>query len=198
MMARQMADRNDAELLAACRSGEEVAWDELIARYAGLILSIPSRYGLRAAERDDVFAEVCLILVRSLATIRDPESLPKWLIRTTTRATWEFTRKQRREPAVDLPELTGAAPPEEFLEAVEEEHLVRQALHRLGERCRKLIGLLYFESATLSYDEISKRMRMPRGSLGPTRRRCLDQMRGDLEPRLGGLVSKRDRTPPSS
>jgi len=193
-----MPDRTDADLLAACRTGEESAWDELIERYAALILSVPSRYGLRAAERDDVFAEVCLILVRSLATIRDPESLPMWLIRTTTRATWEFTRKQRREVPADLPELTGTGPPDEFLALVEEENLVRQALRRLGERCRKLIGLLYFEAATLSYDEISKRMRMPRGSLGPTRRRCLDRMRRDLEPRLGGHVSKSGQAPPLS
>jgi DNA-directed RNA polymerase specialized sigma24 family protein len=92
MMACRMADWSDAELLRACHSGDEAAWDALIERYAALILSIPSRYGLRAAERDDVFAEVCLILVRSLATIRDPRSLPKWLIRTTTRATWTRTR----------------------------------------------------------------------------------------------------------
>ena len=99
-----MADRDDADLLAACRAGDETAWDALIQRYAALILSIPSRYGLRAAERDDVFAEVCLILVRSLGTIRDPSSFPKWLIRTTTRATWEFARKRRRTPPEDLPE----------------------------------------------------------------------------------------------
>jgi RNA polymerase sigma factor (sigma-70 family) len=197
-MACRMADRSDAELLRACHSGDEAAWDALIERYAALILSIPSRYGLRAAERDDVFAEVCLILVRSLATIRDPRSLPKWLIRTTTRATWEFARKQHREPPPDLPPLTGAAPPEDFLALVEEEHLVREALRRLGERCRKLLVLLYFEPRSLSYDEIARRMSMPRGSLGPTRRRCLDRMRADLEPRLGGHVSSTDSRPPSN
>lgn len=183
-----MSERSDADLLAACRAGEERAWDRLIERYAPLILSIPSRYGLRRAECDDVFADVCLALVRGLGTLRDPEALPKWLIRTATRATWEFCRRHRRPPpaAADLPPLTGAAPPDEFAEAVEEEHLVRRALAALGERCRKLLQLLYFHRTTLSYDVIARRMGMPRGSLGPTRRRCLDRMRAELGPALGG------------
>ena len=183
-----MSERSDAELLAACREGEESAWDRLIERYAPLILSIPSRYGLRKAECDDVFADVCLAMVRALDSIRDPEALPKWLIQTSTRATWDFCRKHRRAPPspADLPPLTGAAPPDEFAEAVEEEHLVRRALAALGERCRKLLQLLYFHRTTLSYDDVARRMEMPRGSLGPTRRRCLDRMRARLEPALGG------------
>ncbi|MHC4954230.1 MAG: RNA polymerase sigma factor, partial [Planctomycetota bacterium] len=73
---------------------------------------------------------------------------------------------------------------------VEEEELVRRALAAVSERCRELISLLYFEPAALSYDEIAERLGVPRGSLGPTRRRCLDRMRTALPESLGGSVSK--------
>ena len=69
---------------------------------------------------------------------------------------------------------------------------------RLGERCRKLLDLLYFRATALSYDEIARRMGMPRGSLGPTRRRCLDRMRKNLGPEWEGDVSSSGSKPPES
>lgn len=185
-----MATRQDEELVRGCLEGDEQAWAELVERYASLILSVPRRYGLPAATCDDVFADVCLALVRALGKLRDARALPQWLIRTATRATWEASRKRARFTAPpELPPLTGAAPPAEFVAGLEEEQLVRGALGRISERCRKLLELLYFAAPTPSYDEVAERMEMPRGSLGPTRRRCLDSMRRNLSPELGGDVS---------
>jgi len=191
-----MNDLDDTALLAACRGGDEAAWRLLLGRYGALILSVPRRYGLRAAEADEVFAEVCLILVRSLGTLRDPKSLPQWLIRTSTRATWEHARRLRRATPPDLPELTGAAPPESLVERFEEEQQVRDALGRVGERCRRLLELLYFTDPPPDYDGVAKAMSMPRGSLGPTRRRCLEKMKAHLGGRLGGDVSDGATGPP--
>jgi RNA polymerase sigma factor (sigma-70 family) len=190
-----MATRDDAQLLKECRDGDEEAWSLLVERYSALILSIPYRYGFKRVAAEEVFSDVCLALVRALHTIRDPQSLPQWLIRTASRATWDQAKKAKASPPDDLPPLTGAAPPREFVEQLEEEQIVRAALAELGERCRRLLTLLYFASPDLSYDEVSQRMKMPRGSLGPTRRRCLDKMRGQLPPGLGGDVSKKGRKP---
>jgi len=172
---------SDELLLERCRGGDEDAWRDLVTRYGPLILSVPRRYGLRGAAQDDVFGEVCAALVRALPAIRDGKALPQWLIRTATRATWEAARKARLTPPRDLPALTGAAPPEEFVAQVEREERVRGALKGVPERCRHLLELLYFTVPEPSYDEIADRLRMPRGSLGPTRRRCLDRMRELLE-----------------
>ena len=186
----------DTELVRRCRDGDEEAWQALVERYAPLILSVPRRYGLAAAQADDVFADVCLALVRSLKTLRDPQTLPAWLIRTATRATWEAARKAKVPPPEDLPALTGAAPPEEFVALLEEEQIVREALGQVSERCRRLLELLYFTVPTLSYDDLADEIWMPRGSIGPTRRRCLESMRRFLEPRLGGDVSGGRKGPP--
>ena len=185
--------KTDEQLVEACRAGDEGAWQALVERYGALILSVPRRYGLHAAESDDVFAEVCLSLVRSLENLRDAKALPQWL---ATRATWEAARKLRRAPPPDLPPLTGAAPPDEFAVMLEEEQIVREALASISERCRKLLELLYFERSSPSYDEIAARMDMPRGSLGPTRKRCLAKLRTRLTDRLGGDVSAEAGAPP--
>ena len=188
---------SDSDLVTRCRNGDEEAWRLLVERYAPLILSIPRRYGFKAAQAEDVFADVCLTLVRTLDKIRDPQSLPKWLIRTTTRATWEAGRKARAVQPPDLPPLEPTAPPDALISLVEEEHEVRVALQHVSERCRELLQLLYFTDPTPSYDDLSRRLGVPRGSLGPTRRRCLEKMREHLSPRLGGVdVSKRRRGAP--
>lgn len=185
----------DKQLIASCIAGDEASWSELIERYANLILSIPRRYGFAAAQADDVFADVCLTLVRSLPNLKDARALPAWLIRTTTRATWEASRKAARRKTSELPELEGGIAPDSLVEAFEDEQMVRRALDHVSERCRELITWLYFTDPAPNYDEIAKRMGKARGSLGPTRRRCLDGMRKWLEPRMGGVSSAADDTP---
>lgn len=176
---------DNEELLRRCAAGDEDAWRELVELFAPLILSIPRRYGLKAALAEDVFADVCLALVRSLPKIRDPKALPAWLIRTTTRATWDTARKAKvLLSAEGLPELTGAAPPDEFVNAREEAHLVREALTQVPPRCRELLELLYFKAPAPSYDDIARDLDVPRGSIGPTRRRCLEKLRRSLPPTL--------------
>lgn len=193
-----MADHDDRELLARCRGGDESAWRALVERYAALILSVPRRHGLRAAPSEDVFADVCLALVRALPSIRDPEALPQWLIRTAARATWAVSRRLRHRPPDSLPALTGPAPPDELVSALEEEQRVREALRMASPRCRRLLELLYFRAPTPSYDEIARELDMPRGSLGPTRRRCLDRLRGRLENPSDRPVSRPRKRPPRS
>jgi len=173
---------SDTDLLARCRADDQDAWKTLVERYATLILSVPRRYGLPPERAEDVLGDVCVSLVKALGSIRDGQALPQWLIRTATRATWEAARKDRVAMTPDdLPPLTGAAPPDEMVAALEEEQRVREALARIGERCRKLLTLLYFTAETPSYDDVARKMKMPRGSLGPTRARCLDKLRSHLE-----------------
>jgi DNA-directed RNA polymerase specialized sigma24 family protein len=52
--------------------------------------------------------------------------------------------------------------------------------------CQGLIALLT-EDPPLSYAEISARLGIPVGSIGPTRRRCLDKLRRD--PAIAALIS---------
>jgi len=184
-----------AGLLARCRAGDQEAWRALLERFGALILSVPRRYGLDASRSDDVFAEVCLALVKALPSLRDPQALPQWLLRTAARATWEVARKWKpEEPAALLP-LAGGALPAEQAALLEEEQAVRDALREVPERCRELLRLLYFAVPEPSYDEIARKLKVPRGSLGPTRRRCLEKLRGLLAERLGGDVSGGSRAP---
>ena len=48
-------DRSDSELVAACRRGDEDAWQVLVTRYQRLIYTIPIRAGLDAETAAEVF-----------------------------------------------------------------------------------------------------------------------------------------------
>src|SRR5215210_4737156 len=84
--------KSDAELLLACRRGDETAWDELVDRYQRLISTIPRRAGLGEEQTADVFQEVFLTLFEKLDEIREPERLRSWLVTTAKFKTWATVR----------------------------------------------------------------------------------------------------------
>ena len=121
--------------------------------------------------------------------LHKPESLRFWLITTTLNALRQEHRSSQRRDAlakratqeasargqlVDDPDYL------EPLEIEEQRSQLRGAFARLSEACRQLIGLLLFDPP-LSYDEISELTGRPRGSIGPTRRRCIEQLRSAIE-----------------
>lgn len=66
--------------------------------------------------------------------------------------------------------------PSDRLVADEEAAVVRRAMEQLPERWRALIEALMADPAP-SYEEISKNLHIPIGSIGPTRGRCLQRLK---------------------
>lgn len=179
-------------LIHRCLQGEMDAWSLLVERYARLVRSVPVRYGLTADEVDDVAQEVFLALAQSLHEIEDPERLSGWLATTTRRFTWRALQRRRREQPIEHPD--DADPPastdpisvsnvtlEELLSGWSRQEALAQALRHLPTRCQELLHLLFLDERQPDYDEISKRLDIPKGSIGPTRNRCLQRLRTLLE-----------------
>lgn len=174
-------DWSDAALIEACLAGDERAWEILIGRYARLIYTIPLRFGLPKTVADEIFQEVCLILLERLDTLRDRERLGSWLMTVTRRtciARWRG--KSATIQHVELTEETyrdvGVAPEDLVIEQEEQQFLL-EALKNLSPRCRRLIEILFFHDPPLSYEEIAQELGLPLGSIGPTRKRCLEKLR---------------------
>ena len=182
-----MHEATDAELLAACLRGEEAAWDALLDRYAALIYSIARRYALNDADCADVFQSVCVTLLERMATVRAPAGLAAWLITTTSRQSLAVLRRQRRDQAHSVGDAGQAAEaavenqrelPESELLAIERQRQVRAAIVQLSPNCRKLVEALFTDVAQQqTYQQLAAGMGVPINSLGPTRARCLQQLR---------------------
>jgi len=175
-------DRVVIDLVARARTGDKQAWDTLVDRYSPLIWSICRSHRLGAADAEDVGQTVWLHLVDQLDRIRDPAALPGWLA-TATRRECLRVRRAARGPlaagyapdAETLPDEQTETAEHELL-AAERDAALREALQELPPCGQRLI-LLLIEDPPVSYAEISARLGIPVGSIGPTRRRCLDKLR---------------------
>jgi RNA polymerase sigma factor (sigma-70 family) len=187
-----------ADLAARARNGDEQAWDALVERYAPLIWSICRRHGLGDAAAEDVGQNVWLKLAGQLEKIRLPAALPGWLATTTRR---ECGRIRRVRPgARDTGQAPGAETipdddartAEDELLAAERHAALREAFADLPPCCQQLLALLT-ENPPPSYAQISARLGLPAGSIGPNRGRCLDKLR--RHPAIAALTNPGSGTP---
>ncbi len=182
----------DARLVGRCLDGDARAWDALVRRHERLVYGIARSYSLAEEDLGDVFQDVFAALVKGLPRLRDARALVRWLASTTDRIALATALRRRRERAMStdpegMDELPGGgAWVGADLEVHEERALVRLALAGLSERCRHLLEALYYEDPTPSYAELSRRLGVPIGSLGPTRARCFERMRHGLAALAGG------------
>jgi RNA polymerase sigma factor (sigma-70 family) len=176
-------------LVIRARDGEKQAWDELVDRYAPLIWSICRRCRLGRADAEDVGQSVWMRLVGQLASLRDPAALPGWLATTTQRECGRVLRPARnreaRRHSPEIPDtMTGAA--ESELLRAERYAALREAFTRLPSGSQQLIALL-IQDPPMPYAEISAKLGIPAGSIGPSRSRCLDKLRRD--PAIAALIN---------
>jgi RNA polymerase sigma factor (sigma-70 family) len=177
--------RNDPQvidLVVRARHGDRSAWDALVERYSPLIWSICHRWQLDRTDAEDVGQAVWLRLVEQLDRLRDPAALPGWLVTTTQRECCRAQRSRYRlgageqmQDTESLPDERTATAEDELLMA-ERYAALREAFMELPPKCQQLLALLITEPPT-SYAEISAKLGIAVGSIGPYRRRCLDRMR---------------------
>lgn len=194
---RMQDEPSTTTLVRHCIQGDVDAWSRLVERYARLVHAVPVRHGLKPHEVDDVGQEVFLALAQNLHEIEDPERLPGWLATTARRVTWRVIQRRRQEESLDseggiggesgeaggrtLVLVATTPTPDDLLLTWSRQEALAQGMERLQSRCRQLLLLLFLDHTEPSYDEISEQLGLPKGSIGPTRNRCLQQLRAILE-----------------
>jgi len=182
-------DQSVTDLVTSARNGDKRAWDELVERYAPLIWSICCRQGLDRADAEDVSQAVWLHLVDHLDDLRNPLALPGWLATTTRRECCRVRRAPRARPAdaqvLDYIPDEQTATAEHKLLVAERDSALREAFARLPEGCQRLLALLMTDPP-VPYTEISAKLGIRVGSIGPSRQRCLDRLRRD--PAIARLI----------
>jgi RNA polymerase sigma factor (sigma-70 family) len=178
------------DLVTRARNGERQAWDALVERYAPLIWSICRRYGLGRADTEDVGQTVWLYLAGHLGNLHEPAALPGWLATTARRECLRLLRAGRPLTAGYVPDAETlpddrAGTAEQELLAAERQAALREAFLDLPPCGQRLIALL-LEDPPVPYAEISVRLGIPVGSIGPNRRRYLDKMR--RHPAIAALI----------
>ena len=170
-----------AGLVRRAADGDRQAWDRLVDQYARLIWSITVDFKLTESDASDVAQTTWLRLLEHIHRIEYPDRLGSWLAATARNECLRSLAARKRVVLADNEEvLTGvvASAPEvdERILADERDQVVRDAMSRLPKRWQRLLELLMADPPT-SYADISSELDLPVGSIGPTRGRCLAQLR---------------------
>jgi RNA polymerase sigma factor (sigma-70 family) len=180
------------DLVTRAAKGEKQAWDALVERFIPLIWSICRNHRLSNADAEDVGQIVWLQLTGQLGKIRDPAALPGWLVTVTRRECLRVMDATHRLPMVGyvidaeiIADERSAAAEQELL-AAERHAALREAFATLSPSDQQLIAML-LDDPPVSYAEISARLGIPVGSIGPTRRRCVDKLR--RHPAIAALIN---------
>lgn len=180
------------ELYAACmhaaKAGDRTAMNRLVKELTPLVWQVARGNGLDRHTAEDVVQTVWLALFRNLERIEDPKALAKWLITTTRRESRDVAQRLSRPvPLTDeLAETVPSSQPEPEAEAMraDRDRRIWAAFRTLPERCQELIRLTVLAGRS-EYGLVADVMRMPRGSIGPTRGRCLRRLRETLDAQEG-------------
>ena len=174
--------------IAELATKDDEAWEQLIGRFQPLIDSIARRHRLAPSDAQDVSQYVWMQLLSHVNTLREPRALPGWIATTTRRRCYEILRGHKRLVSADplLMSTTNSdghlAIDDELMRA-EQRSIVRQGLAELPEDQQQLL-LLLVADPPVPYCEISRRMQLPIGSIGPTRARLLNKLKDSVAKRL--------------
>jgi RNA polymerase sigma factor (sigma-70 family) len=178
-------DRPTAELIAAARAGDSLAYEEVIHRYEHFVWSIVRSFRLSNADAHDAVQATWLRLVENLGRLRDPEHLGSWLATTASRECLRIIRRGARETwdveerLAQRADEVSPAPEESAVDGIMAE-VLWEHVAVLPPRGQALLRAMTRSDAP-AYAELSQTMNMPIGSIGPTRGRYLRRLRQHLE-----------------
>lgn len=157
----------------------------MLNRYERLVYSIPLGYGLSRDDSADIAQITFTILIQSLDRLSEDSRLGSWLVTVARRHTWRLLERKRRESASERLEGADLAESAVLLGKSDADSIERwqltewldAGLSKISGACRELLLALYFQPEGSSYAEVSARLGMPVGSIGPRRARCLKSLR---------------------
>jgi RNA polymerase sigma factor (sigma-70 family) len=186
MLEQDLDASGVAELMRRAADGDHRAWERLVDKFARLIWSITVEFKLVESDAADVAQTTWLRLLEHIDRIEHPERVGSWLAATARNECLRTLAMRKRVVlSHDDAEFTSivAYEPEidERLLADESAQVVREALAHLPRRWQRLLEMLMADPP-VSYTKISDELGLPVGSIGPTRGRCLAQLRVLLQP----------------
>jgi RNA polymerase sigma factor (sigma-70 family) len=182
------------ELVAGIRARDESAWRVMVERYEPLLHWLARRCGLSAADAEDAVQLTWLRCVEHIDQLTDVDALSGWLATICRRECVRVATNVRREVLLSEPDMVRLiddrreeCDPSAEAALRDECNRLHRAIRALPQRQRViLVELLRREDQ--SYRELSRRLGLPVGSIGPTRQRAVTRLR--LDPRIADLSSE--------
>jgi RNA polymerase sigma factor (sigma-70 family) len=184
---------NSAELVRRIRNGDSSAWRELVDQYEPLLRRLARQYRLSGQDMEDAVQLTWLRCLEHIDQITHADRLRGWLATVCRRESIRLATKGRREIALGEQGVTRLVDNGQEELDPGAEMARRDAHDRLSRAIRALpqkqqlvlTELLKEKEEGRSYLDLSRRLGLPMGSIGPTRQRAIARLRQD--PRLAEL-----------
>ena len=172
-MTASTTDNSDRQLLRAAAGGDIHAFEDLLARYRGRVLTlVRHRLGPRSLWVDDVAQEIFLQVHRGAARFEGRSTVKTWLFGLALNVCRAHLRRERRSGINDLvrhddgvlADLPSASlDPLMGLERAERVALIREAMGALSATHRLILHLR--ETEEMSYAEMAHVLQVPIGTV---------------------------------
>jgi RNA polymerase sigma factor (sigma-70 family) len=175
-----------AALFLAVREGRRECIDDLVAELTPMLWQVARAQGLDRLSSQDVVQTTWLHFLREIEKIREPAAVVGWLITTTKREAWRVRRSDRTDEPLDGHDLPDpSTSPEDSAVLSDRQRRLWAVVASLPQRCQTLLRVVAFVPRP-DYGPIAAALGMARGGVGPTRGRCLAQLRAMLEADVDG------------
>jgi RNA polymerase sigma-70 factor (ECF subfamily) len=180
---------DERQLVRRVLEGDERARMEFYRAYEQKLYSFcVYTLGHNDPEIEDILQEVFLVAFEKLRGFEFRSSLDTWLTQICIHKCYRYFRKRSRlvsqadedlEKLLHSRALEKADQAERSREQEERRKIFRQAMDRMGERCRKILEMRTQVGA--SYIEIGRRMKIPIGTVMSRLARCTQTLKGEVE-----------------
>ena len=170
-------------LLCRLATGDDATWRQVVRQYEGMLRGSARAVLRNDADVDEAVQRTWILLLSHADRINDADRLPGWLATTVRREALAIVRSQQRSiPSEDVGDRAGVDDPDMAADLMRAEldEALHSAVNTLPTTQRRLVRALLREPA--SYDDLSRELGIPRGSLGPLRGRAVRTLRSRLEP----------------
>ena len=161
----------ERELIRACRSGDETAFEALVRLHEKKVYALCRRMCPNEQDALEAAQDAFLALWRGIGDFREDAALSTWLYRLAANACIDVLRRERRsggavsldDPDTVYEPVDQGDSPERALEQSELRRLVGEGIAALPEEYRRV--LLLRETEQLSYSEIAAREGLELGTV---------------------------------
>ena len=173
--------------------GTGPSWDALVEHYTPMLRSIARSTGLGPADAADVCQTTWLRLVQHIDNLEHPDRVGAWLATAVRREAIRVSQRRRRDVLIEETEVFDrrrrhVEPRGDWDDSTwddstasdDRRRALVDAVATLPERSQALMTLLLADPPP-PYADISSRLDIPVGSIGPTRARILTRLRTTLE-----------------
>lgn len=171
-----MYEKTDAELVIAIQQGDIFAFEELVKRYQKGLFAFAFRIVFDAAIAEDIVQEALFKVYTVIDRVDTKKKFSTYLFEITKNSAISALRAKRN--TLPLEAIVTATDDEmmyEQLNRKDEQERVRRAIRKLPDKYKRVITLYYFNE--LSYEEISKTVRLPINTVRTHLARAKEQLK---------------------